>query len=71
MSRIAKAPVTLPAGVELSVNGTEITVKGSNTSLSKVVNDSVTVEQSEGTVTFAPKEGLLMVGHMPVLSVHL
>lgn len=57
MSRIAKAPVILPAGVELSVNGCEITVKGAKATLSQVVNASVNVEQSEGTVTFAPVDG--------------
>ena len=28
MSRVAKAPVAVPAGVEVTINGQEITVKG-------------------------------------------
>ena len=28
MSRVAKAPVAIPAGVEVKLNGQEITVKG-------------------------------------------
>ena len=57
MSRIAKTPVVLPAGVELIVSGNEVTVKGSKLTLSKVIIDSVNIEQSEGTITFAPVEG--------------
>ncbi|MEA3406275.1 MAG: 50S ribosomal protein L6 [Pseudomonadota bacterium] len=57
MSRIAKAPVSLPAGVELSVDGTEVTVKGSKASLTQAFNAAVVVEQSEGKVTFAPVDG--------------
>jgi len=57
MSRIAKAPVTLPAGVELSINGSEVTVKGAKSSLTQAFNKSVVVEQSEGKVTFAPVDG--------------
>ncbi len=30
MSRIGKLPITLPAGVEVSIAGTKVTVKGSN-----------------------------------------
>ena len=28
MSRIGKKPITIPAGVEVKVNGNEVTVKG-------------------------------------------
>ena len=28
MSRVAKAPVAIPAGVEVKLNGQEVTVKG-------------------------------------------
>ncbi|WP_321326076.1 50S ribosomal protein L6 [Thiomicrorhabdus sp.] len=57
MSRIAKAPVNLPAGVELSVDGSTVTVKGSKASLTKVFNSSVVVKNDAGVVTCAPIEG--------------
>lgn len=57
MSRIAKAPVNLPAGVELSIDGTTVTVKGSKASLTKEFNSSVVVTNDNGVVTFAPVDG--------------
>lgn len=48
MSRIANAPVEIPAGVEVSLNGSEISVKGSKGSLSRNINADVEVTQ-EGT----------------------
>ena len=57
MSRIAKAPITAPAGVEVKVNGQEITVKGGKGELVRTLNDAVVVELNEGVVTFAPAEG--------------
>lgn len=57
MSRIAKAPVILPSGVELTVNGEEVTVKGSKATLTQQINGAVSIEQSEGTVTFSPVDG--------------
>ncbi|MBF6059054.1 MULTISPECIES: 50S ribosomal protein L6 [Thiomicrorhabdus] len=57
MSRIAKAPVTVPAGVEVMVNGSEVTVKSSKATLTKVFNDVVVINASEGQVVCAPVEG--------------
>ena len=57
MSRIAKAPVTLPAGVELSVNGNSVTVKGGKATLTKEFNACVEISNTDGVVTFAPVEG--------------
>ena len=57
MSRIAKAPITVPAGVEVKVNGQEVTVKGGKGELVRTLNDAVVVELNEGVVTFAPSEG--------------
>jgi len=57
MSRIAKAPVNLPAGVEVSIAGTSVTVKGSKASLTKEFNSAVIVENNDGVVTCTPVEG--------------
>lgn len=57
MSRIAKAPVEIPAGVEVTLNGQEITVKGKQGTLNRVINDAVVVAQEENTLTTNPREG--------------
>ncbi|WP_341502831.1 50S ribosomal protein L6 [Gallaecimonas sp. GXIMD4217] len=57
MSRVAKAPVVIPAGVEVKLNGQEITVKGKNGSLTRVLNDAVAVNQEDSQLTFGLTEG--------------
>ncbi len=57
MSRIAKSPVAVPAGVELKLNGQSISVKGANGQLSLDVHPSVEVKQEEGSLTFAARDG--------------
>lgn len=57
MSRIAKAPITVPAGVEVKVNGQEITVKGGKGELVRTLNDAVVVKLEDSVLTFAPVEG--------------
>ena len=59
MSRVAKAPVAIPAGVEVKLNGQEITVKGAKGELSRVLNDAVVVAQEESNLTFGPREGVV------------
>jgi large subunit ribosomal protein L6 len=55
MSRIAKAPITVPAGVELKIADTSIEVKGSKGSISKVFNHVVQIKQDGDVVTISPK----------------
>jgi large subunit ribosomal protein L6 len=59
MSRIAKAPVVLPAGVEVTVKGNEVTVKGSKGTLTQTFNSAVSISQENGSVNFAPVEGVV------------
>ncbi len=49
MSRVAKNPISLPAGVELAVAAGEVTVKGPLGALKQRLHPSVTVER-EGSV---------------------
>ena len=44
MSRIAKAPVTIPNGVEIKLDGNKMTVKGSKGQLSLILNSAVNVD---------------------------
>ena len=57
MSRVAKAPVTIPSGVEISLDKQLVTVKSSKATLTHNLNDSVVVSQQESQLTFAPIEG--------------
>ena len=49
MSRIGRAPIAVPAGVEVTVNGSHITVKGPKGTLERDIAPSITVAQ-EGNV---------------------
>ena len=57
MSRIGKAPIELPSGVDVNIAGQEVTVKGKNGTLSIFLNDVVAVNQAENVLTFEPREG--------------
>ncbi|PRY67745.1 50S ribosomal protein L6 [Halomonas ventosae] len=56
MSRVAKYPVKLPAGVEVKLDGDQLSVKGSQGTLSLSVHPDVVVGQEEGQLTFQPSE---------------
>lgn len=52
MSRIGKAPVSLPKGVEISVSkGNEVTVKGPKGELKQQVDQDLTIEVADGELT--------------------
>lgn len=53
MSRIAKYPVSLPKGVETTINPDLITVKGPLGTLSQSLTGDVKVELEDGQITFA------------------
>lgn len=57
MSRIAKKPVAVPAGVTVTVDGQSLSAKGSNGQLSHEVHPSVAVEQNDGQLTFVARDG--------------
>ncbi len=51
MSRIGKKPIEIPAGVTVTVNGSEVTVKGPKGELSRSFNADLTITQEENAVT--------------------
>jgi large subunit ribosomal protein L6 len=51
MSRIGRTPVAIPAGVDVSISGRQVTVKGPRGELSMQVAEPIEVSQSDGTVT--------------------
>lgn len=54
MSRIAKAPLELPSGVEFSNSGAQIRVKGPKGNLEMTLHPRVRVEQEDATLTVKP-----------------
>jgi len=50
MSRVAKAPVSLPQGVTATISGQEVTIKGAKGTLSLPLAGGVTVEQADKTL---------------------
>lgn len=51
MSRVAKAPVSIPAGVTVTLSGQDITVKGPQGELSQSIHGLVKVSQEGETIT--------------------
>ena len=51
MSRIGIKPITLPAGVEVKVNGNVVSVKGPKGELQETISSLLTVENKDGVVT--------------------
>ena len=50
MSRIGRLPVTVPSGVDVTIDGQQVTVKGPKGTLSHRVVSPITVEQVDGTL---------------------
>jgi large subunit ribosomal protein L6 len=50
MSRIGKAPITVPSGVTVTIDGQSISVKGPKGELSRTVSDLVSVRQDGDTI---------------------
>ena len=50
MSRIGRLPISVPAGVEVSVDGSVVSVKGPKGSLTQTVAAPITVVVEDGTV---------------------
>ena len=57
MSRVANNPVQLPKGVEVTLGGTEISVKGAKGTLAMPINPQVEIAQEDNVLTFAARSG--------------
>ena len=51
MSRIGKAPITVPSGVDVSVDRRKVTVKGPKGTLSHEVDEPITVSVDDGVLS--------------------
>ena len=52
MSRVAKMPIAVPAGTDVAINASSITVKGPLGTLTQPLNGLVKVENNNGTLSF-------------------
>ena len=51
MSRIGRMPIAVPAGVEVKIDGSTVTVKGPKGTLTKTVSSNITVTLDNGVIT--------------------
>lgn len=51
MSRIGRLPITIPAGVEVSLDGREISVKGAKGELHRTIAEGIDVSVEQSTIT--------------------
>ena len=51
MSRVGNAPIALPSGVDVKVDGAAVEVKGPKGTLTQAVDSSISVSVDDGTVT--------------------
>lgn len=52
MSRVGKAPITIPSGVTVTVNeGNIVTVKGPKGELEQAIDSDITISQEDGVLT--------------------
>ncbi|MGQ5695337.1 50S ribosomal protein L6 [Rhodococcus erythropolis] len=47
MSRIGKIPVTVPAGVDVTISGQDVTVKGPKGTLALTISEPIAIEKAE------------------------
>ncbi len=62
MSRVAKNPVVLPAGVEAKIEGQRLTIKGSKGSLQQNIPQCVKVEIADKALQFSPITSATVAG---------
>ena len=51
MSRIGKMPIAVPAGVEITIDGATVTVKGPKGQLTRTFADMLTISLNDGVLT--------------------
>ncbi|MEP7283718.1 MAG: 50S ribosomal protein L6 [Rubrivivax sp.] len=54
MSRVGKMPITVPKGVDVTISGEQITVKGANGTLARPLHGLVKLSQDAGVIKVEP-----------------
>ena len=57
MSRIGKKPITIPAGVDVTIEGGKVTVKGPKGTMVRDFGINVVIAKEEGAVVVSAKDG--------------
>ena len=57
MSRVANSPVTVPKGVEVSINGQQVTIKGAKGTIQYEVHSSIAVFREDSLLKVKAREG--------------
>lgn len=50
MSRVGRKPIAIPNGVEVKLNGTEVSVKGPKGTLTRTLHPEITVKMEDNQV---------------------
>ncbi len=56
MSRVAKNPINVPKGVDITEDGQQVTVKGPKGTLTHTIHGLVEMTSNDGVLSFAPRE---------------
>ncbi|WP_049724033.1 50S ribosomal protein L6 [Gilvimarinus polysaccharolyticus] len=71
MSRVANSPVEVPAAVNVSLDGQDLSLKGSKGTLALSIHEKVEVKQDENVLRFTARDGakqsIAMAGTMRAL----
>ena len=68
MSRIGSKPIKIPAGVTITVNGTEVVVKGPKGELKQNIVGGITITQEDKANGDQPIKAVINNGEAPELS---
>ncbi len=68
MSRIGRMPITVPSGVEVTINGQQVSAKGPKGTLGLTVAEPIKVSQADGVITVARPNDERMVRSLHGLS---
>ena len=68
MSRIGRMPITVPSGVEVTINGQHVSAKGPKGTLGLTVAEPIKVSQADGVITVARPNDERMVRSLHGLS---
>ena len=58
MSRIGRMPIAVPAGVDVKIDGSTVTVKGPKGTLTRTVSSNITVTLDNGVITVTRPDDL-------------
>ncbi len=56
MSRVGQAPITIPSGVDITIAGRQVRVKGPRGQLERVIHEDVAIEQRDGELVVSRKK---------------